>query len=309
MAEGAIAITTSNFNMENPLLDEFRNAGWGIVRSEFGRKLTEDEVTGLLADGGVVGMVAGVEPLTDSVFAANPQLKVVSRCGTGFDSVDRVAAEQRGIVCVNTPNAPAAAVAELTLGMMMAALRRIPETDRLVRSGTWKALMGSLLAQRKVGIVGLGRIGRRVADLVRAFGASVRYYDPHVATAEYNRVHSVLELARQVDLLTIHIPFEAGTSNLISAEVIAALPEGAILVNASRGGIVDEDALEQALRSGHLDCAAMDVFAEEPYSGPLCELDNVILTAHMGSYAKEARQLMESEALQNLLTAMQGLES
>jgi D-3-phosphoglycerate dehydrogenase / 2-oxoglutarate reductase len=309
MGQRAIAITTSNFNMESPLVGEFRNDGWDIVRSQYGRKLTEEEVTGLLSEGGVVGMVAGVEPLTDAVFEANPQLRVISRCGTGFDSVDRAAAARRGIICVNTPNAPASAVAEMTIGMMMAALRRIPETDRLIRSGSWKGLMGSLLAKRHVGVVGLGRVGRRVADLVSAFGAHVKYYDPHVATAEYDRVLDVEDLASQVDLLTIHIPLADDTRNLISAEVIAALPEGSIVINAARGGVLDEEALASALLSGHLDGAAMDVFADEPYAGPLCDIDNVVLTAHMGSYAKEARQLMENEAMQNLRNELRGIEA
>ncbi len=309
MGQRAIAITTSNFNMDNPILDEFRNDGWGSVRSQYGRKLTEQEATELIKDGGVVGMVAGVEPLTDAVFAANPQLKVISRCGTGFDSVDREGAAARGIVCVNTPNAPAAAVSEMTIGMMMATLRRIPEADRLIRSGTWKALMGSLLAKRHVGIVGLGRVGRRVADLVSAFGAHVKYYDPHVATAEYDRVLTVKDLASQVDLMTIHIPLADDTRDLISAEVIAALPQGSIVVNAARGGVLDEDALAAALQSGQIDAAAMDVFAEEPYVGPLRDLDNVVLTAHMGSYAREARQLMENEALQNLLNSLREIEA
>ncbi|MGA9596925.1 MAG: NAD(P)-dependent oxidoreductase [Acidimicrobiia bacterium] len=309
MGQRAIAITTSNFNMENQLLDEFRGDGWEIVRSQYGRKLTESEVSELLSDGAVVGILAGVEPLTDSVFAANPQLKVISRCGTGFDSVDLAAAAQRGIACLNTPQAPAAAVSELTIGMMMAALRRIPQSDRLIRGGTWKAIMGSLLAKRTVGVVGLGRVGTRVADLVTAFGADVLYYDPHVATVEYDRVNSVKELAARVDLLTIHTPLAEDTRNLVSAEVIEALPQGAIVVNASRGGVMDEDALVAALKSGKLDAAALDVFADEPYTGPLKDFDNVVLTAHMGSYAREARQLMESEALQNLLNALRKLDA
>jgi len=309
MGQRAIAITTSNFNMETSLVDEFRADGWEIVRSRYGRKLTEAEVTDLLRDGGVVGLVAGVEPLTAAVFDANPQLKVISRCGTGFDSVDREAAAERGIICVNTPNAPAAAVSEMTLAMMLAALRRVPETDRAIRGGGWKALMGSLLAKRTVGIVGMGRVGRRVADLVSAFGAQVKYFDPHVATAEYDRVLTLKDLASQVDLLTIHVPLSNETRDLVSGEVIDALPEGSIVINAARGGVMDEEALAAALESGKLDAAAMDVFAEEPYSGPLCGFDNVVLTAHMGSYAREARQLMENEAMQNLLNELRGLDA
>lgn len=308
MGQRAIAITTSNFNMETPLLDEFRGSGWDVVRSQYGRKLTEDEVTELLSKGGVVGMVAGVEPLTTAVFDANPQLKVISRCGTGFDSVDLPGAAERGIVCVNTPHAPAAAVSEMTLAMMLSALRRVPQADRRIREGMWKAEMGSLLAKRKVGIVGLGRVGRRVADLVSAFGADVFYYDPEVATAEYDRVTNVTDLAAQVDLLTIHTPLADDTRNLISAEVIAALPRGSVVVNSARGGIMDEDALVAGLESGQIEAAAIDVFAEEPYLGPLRDFDNVVLTAHMGSYAREARQLMENEALQNLLNALRKLD-
>jgi D-3-phosphoglycerate dehydrogenase len=308
MGQRSIAITTSNFDMTNPLLDEFRSDGWDIVRSEYGRRLTEEEVSTLLSQAGVVGMVAGVEPLTEAVFSANPDLRVISRCGTGFDSVDRAAADSHGIVCVNTPNAPAAAVAELTLGLMMTVLRRIGEVDRNLRAGTWKALMGSLLAKRTVGIVGLGRVGRRVADLVSAFGAVVKYYDPQVATAEYDRVASAQELASQVDVLTIHVPMSEANRNLVNAEVVDSLPEGAIVVNAARGGIVDEVAVVAALQSGKLSGAAFDVFEQEPYEGPLCDFDNVVLTAHMGSYAREARQLMESEALLNLLNALREIE-
>jgi D-3-phosphoglycerate dehydrogenase len=294
--------------MENPLLDALRGDGWGIVRSPYGRRLTEDEVTDLLCDGEVTGVVAGVEPLTARVFEKNPQLRVVSRCGTGFDTVDLDAAATRGIVCVNTPEAPAAAVSELTLGLIMAALRRIPEADRHIRNGVWQATMGSLLAKRVVGIVGLGRVGRRVAHLVSAFGADVYYFDPHVATAEYDRVPSVIELASKVDVLTIHTPLALDTRHLINADVINSLPKGSIVVNAARGGIMDEAALVAALESGHIDAAGLDVFADEPYQGPLRGFDNVVLTAHMGSYAREARELMEDEALLNLLTVLRNLD-
>ena len=309
MGQRAIAITTSNFDMTNPLLEELRSEGWEIVRSDYGRRLTENEVSDLLAQAGVVGMVAGVEPLTELVFAANPGLRVVSRCGTGYDSVDRVAAENHGIICVNTPNAPAAAVAELTLGLMLSVLRRIAEADRNMRLGVWQGLMGSLLARRTVGIVGLGRVGRRVADLVSAFGASVRYYDPEIATAEYDRSSSVEELASQVDVLTVHVPLGDTTRDLVSAAVISALSEGSIIVNTARGGVVDEAAVARALESGSLGGAAFDVFDQEPYDGPLRAFDNVVLTAHMGSYAREARELMESEALRNLLNVLRELDN
>lgn len=300
MTDRTLAITTSNFDMTNPLLDEFRGEGWRIVRSDLGRRLTEAEVSELLEMNRVVGMIAGVEPLTEAVFAANPQLEVISRCGTGFDSIDRVAAARHGIKLLNTPDAPATAVAELTLGLILAVLRRIAEADRNVRSGKWQALMGSLLAKRTVGVVGLGRVGKRVADLCTAFGATVHYCDPEVATAAYDRYPSVLELATAVDLLAIHVPLTSDSRHLIDSQVIDNLPMGSILINAARGGVVDEAAVVTALGQGRLVGAAFDVFAAEPYSGPLQDHPNVVLTPHIGSYASEARQLMESEALHNL---------
>jgi D-3-phosphoglycerate dehydrogenase len=304
MAERTVAITTSNFDMTNPLLDEFRDEGWEIVRSDLGRRLTEGEVSALLATHGAVGMVAGVELITEAVLAANPQLRVISRCGTGFDSIDQVAAKRRGIKLLNTPDAPATAVAELTLGLILAVLRQIAQADREVRDGGWRALMGSLLAKRTVGVVGLGRVGQRVADLCTAFGATVRYCDPQVATAAYDRYATVSELAAAVDLLTIHVPLTRDSECLIDGAVIESMPIGSILVNAARGGVVDEGAVIDALESGRLSGAAFDVFAEEPYTGPLQRFPNAILTPHMGSYAAEARLLMESESLLNLRTGL-----
>jgi len=308
VTDRAVAITTSNFDMANPLLDELVAAGFRIERSTYGRRLTESEVTDLLCESHAVGMVAGVEPLTEAVFVANPQLKVISRCGTGYDSVDQEAVQRQGIRLLNTPNAPATAVAELAVGLMMAVLRRIPEADRRVRSGTWKALMGSLLAKRIVGIVGLGRVGQRVAELVSAFGASIIYYDPFVAVPEHERAESIVDLASRVDLLSLHLPVSDATRGIIDREVLQALPEGAIVVNTARGGLLDEEALREGIESGKLAGAALDVFEEEPYEGPLAGCDNVVLTAHMGSYAKEARQLMENEALRNLIGALRDIE-
>jgi D-3-phosphoglycerate dehydrogenase len=308
MAQRSIAITTSNFDMSNPLLDGFRDAGWKIARSGYGRKLTETEAAALLSDCGAVGMVAGVEPLTERVFESNPQLRVISRCGTGFDSVDVLAAQRRGIRTLNTPDAPAAAVAEHTLGLMLAVLRSIAHVDRELRTGRWQARMGSLLAQRAVGVVGLGRIGSRVADLCSAFGARVKYCDPTIATAEYPRLPSVEALAAEVDMLTVHVPLTEDTHNLVGAAVLEKLPRHSVLINTARGGIVDEEAVTEALEAGRLDGAAFDVFCAEPYTGALRTFDNVVVTAHMGSYAREARSLMESEALTNLRAALQVID-
>lgn len=296
-----LAITTSGFDMANPLLTKFEEHGWNIVRNPFGRKMTENEVLELLLSESVEAMVAGVEPLTDRVFAENPQLRMISRCGSGFDSVDIDAAEEFGLSLYRTPEAPAEAVAELTISLAIAVLRRVGEADRLIRSGEWHALMGRSYSRSRIGIAGLGHVGSRVAAVSTVLGAEVGYTDSFVDNADYERFDDIEALAQWADVLTVHLPRDESTLHSIDADVLTALgPEG-VVVNTARGGLVDEDALYQALTEGRIAGAALDVFASEPYSGPLGSLPNVMLTCHMGSYARQVRSAMETEALQNAL--------
>ena len=296
-----LAITTSGFDMENPLLRAFESEGWSVVRNPHGRRMTEDEVAQLLREHHVTAVVAGTEPLTRLVFESNPQLAVVSRCGSGFDSVDTGAAEDHGIRLYRTPEAPAEAVAELTISLMIAVLRRIAEADRLMRQGQWKALMGRSLGRNRVGIVGLGHVGTRVAQVVTVLGAEVGYVDTYVDNPTWQRFPDVMALAEWADILTIHLPREADTLHIVSTEVLKALGPDGVLVNTARGGLVNEEALAEALRDGLLAGAALDVFEQEPYQGELTEFSNVILTCHMGSYAQEIRAAMESESLLHVI--------
>ncbi len=300
-----ILITTSSFNVAAAAsLARLKSAGFEIVTNPFGRKLTEDEVAALL-DAEVVGMVAGVEPLTRRVLAGAKGLKFVSRCGIGLDSVDLIAAKDCGIEVTNTPDAPSIAVAELTLGLILDLLRQISQADRQVRAGKWKALMGGLLAARTVGIVGYGRIGRRVAKLVQAFGAKVLATDAAaVAPDGVAEICSLEYLLAQADVITLHVPSQKTGGHFMDAQRIAAMKPGALLVNTARGGLIDEAALVQALQNGHLAGAALDTFETEPYAGPLAGLPQTVLTAHMGSYAAEARGIMEREAADNLVQGL-----
>ncbi len=296
-----LAITTSGFYMANPLLRDLEAEGWSIVRNPFGRKMTEDEVSKLLQESGAEAMVAGVEPLTDRVFAENPQLRVISRCGSGLDSVDVAAAEARGIALSRTPEAPAEAVAELTISLAIAVLRRVGEADRLIRQGEWHALMGRSYGRSRIGIVGLGHVGSRVAKVSVVLGSEVGYTDLHVDNPAYERFDDVEKLAEWADVLTIHLPHDEDTHNTVNEKILTALGPGGVIINTARGGLVDEEALYRALRDGRLAGAALDVFAEEPYRGPLTEFPNVLLTCHMGSYAKQVRAAMETEALRNAM--------
>jgi D-3-phosphoglycerate dehydrogenase len=296
-----LAITTSGFDMANPLLAKFEENGWETVRNPHGRKMTEEEVLNLLRTNSVEAMIAGVEPLTGKVFTENPQLRMISRCGSGLDSVDVEAAQETGLSLYRTPEAPAEAVAELTISLAIAVLRRVGEADRLIRDGEWHALMGRSYGRSRIGIAGLGHVGSRVAAVSRVLGAEVGYTDHYVDSAEYQRFDDIEALAEWADVLTIHLPRDESTRHSVNADVLAALGHEGVVVNTARGGLIDEAALYEALSEGRIAGAALDVYETEPYSGPLATLPNVMLTCHMGSYARQVRAAMETEALQNAL--------
>jgi len=295
-------ISTSSFDTDNnPAVQRLICAGLELVMNPYGRRLTEEEAEALLQDD-VVGMIAGVEPLTARVIQSANSLQVISRCGTGMDSVDQVAAKQQDISVLNTPEAPAQAVAELTLGFILAGLRQICQTDRLVRSGEWPRTQGGLLAAQTVGLIGLGHIGKRVARLCQAFEAKVIAYDPHIEQAPSGiTLLSMEQLLESADIVSLHTPYSSELHHLIDAQALASMKSGAMIVNAARGGLVDEQALKEALDNGTLRMAVLDAFEQEPYQGPLTQCDNLILSSHVGSLAREARQNMEREAAENLV--------
>ena len=298
-----IAITTSSFaKFSDEPLRLLQARGIEYVCNSTGRALTEDEAIALLQD--CAGVAAGTEPLTRRVMDALPQLKVISRCGTGMDSVDRAAAEEKGIAVRNTPDGPTLAVAELTLGYALDLLRHVTHMDRDVRGGVWKKRMGNLLHGKKVGVVGFGRIGRAVGRLFTAMGAELAFFDPF-ADDNHTTKMSLEALLGWADIITLHCPKPQDGTTLLDARRLKLMRKGAWLINAARGGLVDEEALRQLLADGHLAGAAVDVFCKEPYAGPLTQLDNVILTPHIGSYAMEARIQMEVDTIKNLLEALE----
>lgn len=279
-------------------------AGVQVLENPHGRRLSEDEVLDLVRDAD--GVIAGTEPLTENTFAQATRLRVIARVGAGTDNVDLEAAERRGIAVRTTPDAVTDAAAELTLAGMLAVLRRLPRMDEALRGGIWDRQMGRLLGERTVGIVGFGRVGRRVAELVRPFGARMLASDvaPNEAVAAELAVELVAldELLDEADVVTLHCPGQA--TPVLDRSRIEALGSDAIVVNAARGGLIDEEALAEALDSGALAGAYLDVFAEEPYDGPLLGAANVVVTPHAGSYAREARARMEMGAVTQLLNEL-----
>jgi D-3-phosphoglycerate dehydrogenase len=302
-----ILISTSSFNLDNfSELSVIRSTGIKVKLNPFKTRLTEDQVIELLGAESV-GLIAGLESLNSRVLRSATALKVIARVGTGLDSVDLGEAAKLGIKVLNTPDAPTSAVAELTLGHILGLLRNIAKADRQIRDNKWQGQMGSLLETKTVGVVGFGRIGQRVAKLVASFGAKVIVSDPYTDTTEYENC-ALDELCHRVDVLTLHLPYVEKTHNLIGSRQFQLMKKGSFVINVSRGGLIDEIALLQALESEHIAGAALDCFEQEPYFGPLSKLECVQMTAHMGTYARETRDQMEREASLLLVKALREMK-
>lgn len=253
--------------------------------------------------------------VSEAVLAAAPRLRVVGRHGVGLDNIDVAAARRRGVTVVNTPHANSVSVAEHTVACMLTLLRNLTALDRAVRDGDWPArnrLLGSEVDGRTVGIIGLGNIGRRVARILhRGFGMQVLYTDPVPrpdAEVELGARRVLLPtLLRAADVVTLHLPLTESSRGLIDAAALASMPAHAVLVNVSRGGVVDEAALVDACRSGRLAGAALDVFVEEPLPADhlLTSCDRVLLTPHSAAMTHES-SLRMSLVVEDVLAVLEG---
>ncbi len=307
MMQDKILISTSSFGKcgDKPLklLHEYN---FEIILNPYARKLKPNEIIELGRK--CIGIIAGVESLNADVLDSLPRLRCISRCGSGLDNIDLKKAEKLGITIRNTPYGPTRAVAELTIGMIFDVLRQISFRDRGIRNGEWNKEMGFLLKDKKVGILGLGRIGKTVTELLLRLSTQVYGYDINPDfewVKKYNiKLLSFDDLIKISDILCVHVSFSSDNKHLIGETEFKKMKKDSFLINLSRGGAVDEGALYKMLKNKQLAGAAIDVYEKEPYNGPLKELDNVVLTPHIGSYAKEARRDMEIEAVKNLLDVL-----
>jgi len=303
-----VFISTSSFaRYEAAPLNMLKDAGLDAELNPYGRKLTPDECLNLYQD--IHGLIAGTETLTAEILKSARHLKVISRCGAGTDSIDMKVTEELGIKIFTTPDAPTQAVAELTIGLMLSLLRGVATEDRSIRGGEWPKTMGNLLSGKTLGILGLGRIGRRVVELTQPFNLKYIAWDnsPDRQFADKYSIEFIGldELLARADIVAVHLPYTSELKGIIGKRELGLMKRCALLINTSRGALVDEAALYASLKEIRIDGAALDVFEQEPYTGPLTDLDNIILTSHIGSYAREARVEMEIQATRNLL---QGLE-
>ena len=251
--------------------------------------------------------------------AAGPTLRVVANFAVGYDNVDLEACRKRGVVVTNTPDVLTNATAELAVTLMLAAARRAGEGERMVRTGRWTgwnpaALLGQELSESTVGIVGLGRIGTRVAELLQGFGPKLLYTSksarPETVWSEARLGLERVELADLVgrsDFVTLHVPLTPGTRHLVDRELLARFKPGAVLVNTSRGALVDTAALARALREGPLGAAGLDVYEHEPEVDPaLLALENVVLLPHVGSATAATRDAMARLVAENVIAVLEG---
>ncbi len=296
-----IVIGPSSFaEKDDAPLALLREAGLNVVPNQKKRKYTKAEIIELLQ--GAQGLIAGLEPLDAEVLGKTNDLKVISRCGSGMSNVDIVEAQRLGIAVFNTPDAPTASVAELTIGAILAGLRHLPHANSALHAGNWDKRIGRLLAEQTVAVVGCGRIGRRVIELLLPFGCRIlgidSFISPPLKGVEMLSLDEALPLA---DVITLHL---SGEQCILDAKAFSRMKKGVFICNAARGGSLDEQALLDAVKSGLVAGAWLDALSSEPYNGPLQGLEQIILTPHIGSYTIECRRRMEMECVQNLLQGL-----
>jgi len=269
---------------EVPFVRQLEETGFEVIRNPLGRCYQEDELIATLP--GIFATVAGVEPYTERVFQAARDLRVVARYGVGYEMIDVEAATRHGVVIAMAFGTNHEAVADCTLALMAVLVRNIVANHLRMKGGGWRSGICSGLWRSTVGIIGLGRIGKAVALRCRGFEMEILAYDP-VQDLEFARQHGVTfvsleELLRRADIVTLHAPHTPVTENMINRDTLALMKPTAFLINTARGGLVEEGALYEALASGRLAGAGLDVFKVEPPVGsPLLKLDNVILSPHV----------------------------
>jgi len=295
-----VLITTVPFGDKNSLpLDLLEETGVEYLINPLNKKLTEDELAEMITDFDVI--IAGTEPITKQVMDNAPNLKMISRVGIGLDSVDLLEAEKRGIVVSYTPDAPAPAVAELTIGLMLTLLRSVHVSNLEMHNGKWHRFFGRRLSEITIGVIGLGRIGVGVLQHLKGFG-SPRILVNDIDINRKNELEFDVEwkdkerIYQEADVITIHTPLTAQTKNMVRKEQLVSMKKDAVIINTARGGIINEQDLYDVMQAGHLSGAAIDVFDFEPYGGKLREIQRCILTAHMGSMSVDCRTRMEIEA-------------
>lgn len=298
-----IQITTSSFgDAGSKPVKHLENFNVKFKINPYGRALTEDEAIEVISDAD--GIIAGTEPLTEKVLKELPNLKVISRCGTGMDSVDLKSAERLGIKVMNTPNVHVSSVAELALTGILCLYRNIPTGDTQIKNSKWVKTTGRSLFEKKVGLVGMGKVAAKLALLLKPFNVELKAYDPFAKNTGIKMVKNLNEVLSESDIISIHVPYNKSTKHILNDDNLQLLKHDALIVNTSRGGIIDEEALFKFLAGNPASSAFLDVFDKEPYTGKLIELPNILLSPHIGARTQQTREEMEFQATVNLTNVL-----
>lgn len=274
-------------------MDLLLSKGIEVEKNPYGRKMTAEEIIEHLQ--GADGLLAGLEPLNDEVFAKAPELKAIARIGIGMDNVDQEAARRYGIRVSNTPDAPTDAVAEMALAALLSIAHEIMPANRDMHNGIWKKRTGFSLIGLNVLFVGYGRIGRKFAGHLQSLGSNIIIFDPLFPNISEENLLSALQKA---DVITLHA---SGKDEILTPEVFPHIKKGTVILNCARGALINEQALYDGLVSERISYYWGDVFWKEPYNGILTKCENAILTPHISTYNRLCRERMETEAVNNIL--------
>ena len=308
-----VLVTPTSYAMNDPTLrSDLEMAVGEVIYNPNKQPLTGDALAELIK--GVDGMIAGLDEINEQVIEAGDRLRVIARYGVGLDRVDLEAARRKGIVVTNTPGANATSVAELTVCLMIALARNLIDAERRTRAGEWPRQKGITLRGKTIGLIGLGSIGRQVAQMLRGFACRVLGYDPVVSAeqaaecgVEWAERDAVIQ---QADFLSLHLPVTPQTENMLNREAFSSMKDGVYIINTARSELIDEEALLEAIQSGKVAGAAIDTFRHEPPGAdhPLLQLKQVIATPHMGAHTDDAMNAMGRMALHDCLAVLRGEE-
>jgi len=278
-----------------------------IIYNPYGRPMESNEVKKMIV--GCDGYIAGLDYIDVDALSGADKLKIISRYGAGVDRVDLTVAKQMGITVTNTPGTNAVAVCELAFGLMISLARNIPKLNKAVQEGQWPRNNGIELKGKTLSILGLGAIGRNLAERAKAFGMNVNAYDPFINKeyAENNGIKecSFAEALQTGDFISLHMPLMDSTKHCINEKAINMMKDGAFIINTARGGLIDEEAAYNALISGKLAGMGLDAYESEPVvNSPLVNMDNVISTPHTGAHTNEAINSMGIMAVENLIAVL-----
>ena len=307
-----VLITTIPFGDPEPMpLKMLEDAGIKYTINPFNRKITEKDLIDIISE--YDGLIAGTERISKDVINLASNLKMIARVGVGTDGVDLNYAKSKNIKVSYTPDAPGPAIAELTVGFMYSLLRSTHTANLLMRSGIWQRSIGRSFSEMTIGIIGAGRVGSKVIDLISKIGCSKLLvsdiYHNETLRDQYGFDWAAKEkIFEEADIISFHVPLTADAKGMVKKNQLLAMKKDVLIINTARGGIIDEEDLYEVMQSGHIGGVAIDVFDEEPYTGPLINIDRCLLTPHIGSASKECRAKMEMEATEEIIRFFQHKE-